>query len=101
MFLRQLDAAVRRGRLSFFSGALEPPGRPGRLRGGTSAPARDRLGRLRQAAVRRPEQVLGYLGRYTHRVAIANSRLVAIDNGKVSFRWKDYRQDGKTTVMTL
>ena len=48
-----------------------------------------------------PEQVLGYLGRYTHRVAIANSRLVGLDNDQVSFTWKDYRQDGKTKVMTL
>ncbi len=46
-------------------------------------------------------QVLGYLGRYTHRVAIANSRLVGLDDGQVSFTWKDYRQDGKTKVMTL
>jgi len=45
--------------------------------------------------------VLGYLGRYTHRVAIANSRLVGLDDGQVSFTWKDYRQDGRTKVMTL
>ena len=39
-----------------------------------------------------PKQVLAYLARYTHRVAIANSRLVALDDdGQVSFRWKDYR----------
>ena len=48
-----------------------------------------------------PEQVLGYLGRYTHRVAIANSRLVGLADDQVSFTWKDYRQDGKTKVMTL
>jgi len=48
-----------------------------------------------------PEQVLGYLARYTHRVAIANSRLIALENDQVSFTWKDYRQDGKTKVMTL
>jgi hypothetical protein len=48
-----------------------------------------------------PEQVLGYLGRYTHRVAIANSRLVGLEDGKVSFTWKDYRQDGNTKTMTL
>ncbi len=48
-----------------------------------------------------PEQVLGYLGRYTHRVAIANSRLVELDDGQVSFTWKDYRQNGKTKIMTL
>jgi hypothetical protein len=48
-----------------------------------------------------PRQVLDYLGRYTHRIAIANSRLVAIADGRVSFRWKDYRHHGKTKVMTL
>jgi len=45
--------------------------------------------------------VLAYLGRYTHRVAIANSRLVAITDDAVSFLWKDYRQDGRRKVMTL
>ena len=43
-----------------------------------------------------PQQVLAYLGRYTHRVAIANSRLVALDDDRAAFRWRDYsswRQD--------
>ena len=40
---------------------------------------------------RGPEQVLRYLSRYTHRVAISNRRLVTADEGGVSFRWKDYR----------
>lgn len=48
-----------------------------------------------------PEQVLAYLGRYTHRVAIANSRLVGLDQGKVSFRWKDCRHHDKPKLMTL
>jgi hypothetical protein len=48
-----------------------------------------------------PQQVLEYLGRYTHRVAIANSRLLACENGRVSFRWKDYRADNKSKMMTL
>ena len=48
-----------------------------------------------------PEQVLDYLGRYTHRVAIANSRLLGLDNGQVRFRWKDYRQPAMPKVMTL
>src|SRR5262245_22233951 len=48
-----------------------------------------------------PAQVLAYLGRYTHRVAIANSRLIQLEEGRVSFRWRDYRQRGKTKVMTL
>jgi hypothetical protein len=48
-----------------------------------------------------PDQVLAYLGRYTHRVAIANSRLVGMADGTVSFRWKDYRHEGRQKVMTL
>jgi hypothetical protein len=48
-----------------------------------------------------PEQVLAYLGRYTHRVAIANSRLTRIEDGQVAFRWKDYRHHDKPKVMAL
>ncbi|MDM0065311.1 IS91 family transposase [Variovorax sp. J31P207] len=50
-----------------------------------------------------PEAVLTYLSRYTHRVAIANSRLLALDERGVTFRWKDYRTKGKTRykAMTL
>jgi hypothetical protein len=48
-----------------------------------------------------PEQVLAYLGRYTHRVAITNSRLTGLVDWRVGFTWKDYRQHGKTKVMTL
>lgn len=48
-----------------------------------------------------PEQVLAYLGRYTHRVAIANSRLLTCEHGRVRFRWKDYRAGNKSKVMTL
>lgn len=50
-----------------------------------------------------PKQVLAYLARYTHRVAISNSRLVKIDDTHVSFRWKDYRGDGthNSKVMRL
>jgi hypothetical protein len=48
-----------------------------------------------------PAQVLEYVGRYTHRVAVSNNRLVSIDDGKVRFRWKDYRQESRQKVMTL
>jgi hypothetical protein len=48
-----------------------------------------------------PERVLEYLGRYTHRVAIANSRLVAFADGQVAFRWKDYRHASRQKVMRL
>ena len=48
-----------------------------------------------------PQQVLEYLGRYTHRVALSNDRLVALDHGQVSFYWKDYRHPQKRKVMRL
>ena len=48
-----------------------------------------------------PEQVLDYLGRYTHRVAISNHRLVALTQNTVQFRWKDYADGGRLKVMTL
>jgi predicted Zn-ribbon and HTH transcriptional regulator len=50
-----------------------------------------------------PEAVLAYLSRYTHRVAIANSRLIAFDQQGVTFRWKDYRVEGpdRYKLMTL
>jgi predicted RNA-binding Zn-ribbon protein involved in translation (DUF1610 family) len=50
-----------------------------------------------------PQAVLAYLSRYTHRVAIANSRLIACDRTGVTFRWKDYRADGRDRqkIMTL
>jgi hypothetical protein len=50
-----------------------------------------------------PEAVLAYLSRYTHRVAISNSRLIAVGDNGVAFRWKDYRADGRDRqkVMTL
>ena len=47
------------------------------------------------------QQVFRYLGRYSHRVAIANSRLLALENGQVSFHWKDYADDHRTKVMRL
>jgi hypothetical protein len=49
----------------------------------------------------RPEAVLAYLSRYTHRVAIANSRLIAMYERGVTFRWKDYRIKGKTRHKTM
>jgi hypothetical protein len=48
-----------------------------------------------------PAQVLDYVGRYTHRVAISNNRLLTMDNGKVRFRWKDYRDGNRQKTMTL
>jgi hypothetical protein len=47
------------------------------------------------------EHVLKYLARYTHRVAISNSRILSIEDGKVTFLWKDYADGNKTKTMTL
>jgi hypothetical protein len=100
LFLEQLQAAFEAGELHFF-GALAGLAEP-------AAFAR-RLRQLRQVEwvvyakppFGGPAQVLAYLGRYTHRVAIANSRLVSVSDTDVSFRWKDYRHHGKAKVMTL
>ena len=48
-----------------------------------------------------PQQVVNYVGRYTHRVAISNHRLQDIDAGQVRFQWKDYRDDSRQKTMTL
>ena len=48
-----------------------------------------------------PDKVLDYLGRYTHRIAISNHRILDIKNGEVTFTWKDYKSDGKQRIMTL
>jgi hypothetical protein len=46
-------------------------------------------------------QVIEYLGRYTHKIAISNHRLQSIDNGNVTFTYKDYGNEGKVKTMTL
>jgi hypothetical protein len=48
-----------------------------------------------------PSSVVGYLGNYTHRVAISNSRIMKLDKGVVTFRWKDYRKALKGQYMEL
>ncbi|MDE2488931.1 MAG: IS91 family transposase [Alphaproteobacteria bacterium] len=101
-FLERLAAAHAEGRLAFF----------GELAGlADRAAFAARLAPLRRAEwvvyAKRPfagpEAVLAYLARYTHRVAISNSRLVSLDARGVTFRWKDYRADGpaRQKLMTL
>ena len=100
LFLRELENAFVAGKLRFF-GKLANLAEP--------AAFAERLGQLQRVnwvvyakqPFGGPQQVLAYLGRYTHRVAIANSRLISLADGKVRFTWKDYRADGKTKVMTL
>ncbi len=49
----------------------------------------------------KPETVLAYLSRYTHRIAIANSRLITLDDNAVTFKWKDYRAKGHQRYKTM
>ena len=100
LFLAQLQRAFEAGRLRFFN-ALEPLQAPGAF-------ARY-LAPVRQAEwvvyakppFGGPQHVLEYLGRYTHRVALSNHRLIDFVDGKVSFRWKDYRHDSRQKIMRL
>jgi hypothetical protein len=48
-----------------------------------------------------PEKLIDYLGRYTHRAAISNERLIGLDNGQVLFRWRDYRDKSRMKTMAL
>jgi hypothetical protein len=94
LFLKALSAAQAAGRLSFF-------GDHAHLADAQSFAAF--LVPLRKAEwvvyskrpFGGPEAVLAYLSRYTHRVAIANSRLIAFDQQGVTFKWKDYRVEGR------
>ena len=100
LFLDYLEKAFDAGELQFFS-SLEP--------------LRARRGFLRHIAPARktewvvyakppfagPEDVLRYVARYTHRVAISNDRLLDLEDGKVQFRWKDYRDGSRRKIMAL
>ena len=100
LFLERLATAHKAGRLTFFN---------------DMAPLADRdafdahLAPLRRSEwvvyAKRPfggpEAVLAYLSRYTHRIAISNSRLVAFDGANVTFRWKDYRAKGRERYKTM
>ena len=66
-----------------------------------SASCAPKHGGVYQAPFGGPEQVLGYIGRSTHRVAISNQRIVASADERVSFQWKDYRDAHTQKVMTL
>jgi hypothetical protein len=100
LFLQHLQTAFDAGQLQFFS-SLE------RLR--DPAAFAQYLEPLRHSEwvvyakppFGGPAQVLHYLGRYTHRVAISNNRLLSIEDGQVTFQWKDYRHHGQPKAMTL
>ena len=99
LFLEALDQAFAAGALRFSTSlaALHDP----RVFTESVAPARTAEWVVyAKPPFGGPRHVLDYVGRSTHRVAIANQRLLAIAEGQVRFRWKDYR-DGRQKTMTL
>jgi len=100
LFLESLQKAFDTGKLHFFS-ALESLCLPDDF-----AQLRARMKDCEWVVYAKrpfagPEQVLDYVGRYTHRVAISNNRLLDMENGQVRFQWKDYRDGGQSKTMTL
>jgi hypothetical protein len=100
LFIQGLQQAFDRGQLHFFHGlaALQEP----QAFAIHLAPAR----RAEWVVYAKPpfggpQQALEYLGRYTHRVAISNNRLLGFDDGNVSFKWKDYRHAARNKIMRL
>jgi hypothetical protein len=99
-FLALLKAAFDGGRLSFH-GRLAALADPAEFRRTLAATANTEWVVYAKPPFGGPEQVLKYLARYTHRVAISNSRLVALEGDRVEFLWKDYADEGKPKTMRL
>ena len=100
LFLQYLQQAFDAGQLHFFSG-LEPLQQPPCFARYLAPLRRSEWVVYAKRPFAGPQQVLDYVGRYTHRLAISNDRLLDIDGGKVQFRWKDYRHQGQQKTMTL
>jgi hypothetical protein len=100
LFLQRLQAAFDKGQLNLF-GNLTPCTEPAAFAQFLEAVRKIDWVVYAKRPFAGPEQVLQYLGRYTHRVAIANGRLLSCENGQVRFRWKDYRADNNCKVLTL
>jgi Putative transposase len=102
LFLTKLTALHDAGRLAFFGGLASLADRRVFLRHLWSA-RHQRWVVYAKPPFAGPEAVLAYLSRYTHRVAISNSRLLSFNEAGVTFRYKDYRRDGadRQRVMTL
>lgn len=100
LFLEQLSAAFAIGDLRFF-GDLADLAEPNVFAQKLQAMQRLDWVVYAKPPFGGPAQVLAYLGRYTHRIAIANSRLADISDDAVTFRWKDYRHHGKSKLICL
>jgi hypothetical protein len=99
-FLALLGNAFDRGKLSFH-GKLRVLADAGAFQQRLIASAQAEWVVYAKAPFGGPEQVLKYLARYTHRVAISNRRLIAMEDDEVSFHWKDYAHGGGQKTMTL
>jgi hypothetical protein len=99
-FLALLGHAFAQGKLSFH-GKLRGLADAGGFQRQLSASARTEWVVYAKPPFGGPEQVLKYLARYTHRVAISNRRLVALEDGVVTFHWKDYAHGGGPKTMRL
>lgn len=100
LFLEALETAFQSGALEFF-GELQPLAQASAFTA-FLAPLRGAEWVVYcKPPFGGPQQALAYLGRYTHRVAISNQRLVSDEDGRVCFQWKDYRHESKRKVMSL
>ena len=100
LFLEMLIATHDSGRLQFF-GDLAALAEPAALAAYLAPLRKAEWVVYSKRPFGGPEAVLAYLARYTHRVAIANSRLVACDAETVTFKWKDYRSKGRERYKTM
>jgi hypothetical protein len=99
-FLEELGAAHRGGELQFF-GEYAELSDPKAFTEWLSPMGKCEWVVYAKRPFAGPAAVLAYLSRYTHRVAISNSRLISMDEAGVTFRWKDYRAKGKTRHKTM
>jgi hypothetical protein len=100
LFIERLQAAYAAGQLHFF-GDLAPLHDDGHFAEAIRALRKKRWITYAKPPFGSPAHVLAYLGRYTHRVAISNGRLVHADDAGVTFRWQDYRTGNTSRDMTL
>ena len=100
LFVEALEKAFDAGMLRFFA-ALDPLRERDAFRRHLAPVRRAKWVVYAKPPFAGPDQVLDYVGRYTHRVALSNDRLLDIEDGKVRFRWKDYRQGSRRKTMTL
>jgi hypothetical protein len=100
LFLAYLEKAFLAGKLTFAASLNHLNDRAGFLR--HLAPVRTTEWVVyAKPPFAGPQKVLDYVGRYTHRIAISNDRLLAIDDDQIRFRWRDYRNNNRLATMTL